>query len=206
MESEKMISMITDRIFIGGLDDVNSEDKLKVLKELGITHVLSLLYNDQEEKKKLVNGKLKKVWSNLDSDALEAERELVYSIFRTLFIRFKEQSVPNYICPKGCRDCKSELEHIKCGLSFAEFELSQILFGDLDAKVFVHCMAGIDRAPFVVAKYLSMNNHPPGSLSGWSRREKNEHHNLKYKMTLQEAYSEIKKVRPQITEHYEWSE
>jgi hypothetical protein len=203
MGGTKMISKITNNIFLGGLDDVNN---LEVLKSLGVTHVLSLLYNDQEEQKKFVDGKMKKVWSNLDSEALEAERTLVYSTFKKLFIRFKEQSVPNYICPKNCCSgpCTSELEHIQCGLKFAEFELSQILFGDLDAIVFVHCMAGIDRAPFVVAKYLSTHNHPPGSLGYWTRREKNQEHNLKYKMTLAEAYSEIKKVRPQIAEHYDW--
>jgi len=48
--------------------------------------------------------------------------------------------------------------------------------------VLLHCRAGIDRAPFLAALYL--------------------HHHLN--ISIQEAYTIIKKKRPCVIEHYEW--
>jgi hypothetical protein len=48
-------------------------------------------------------------------------------------------------------------------------------------RILVHCYAGFDRAPFVVAKYLS-------SVAA---------------LSIPQAYSIIKQQRP-IMEHYEW--
>ena len=52
-------------------------------------------------------------------------------------------------------------------------------------KVVVHCTGGIDRSPFVVATLLIKL----GKVSNYG-----------------EAYAMIKKVRPFVVEHYEWSE
>lgn len=51
-------------------------------------------------------------------------------------------------------------------------------------KILVHCVAGIDRSPFVVAKYLVEHGHAK---------------------SIGEAYGIIKKKRPFIVEHYEWA-
>jgi predicted protein tyrosine phosphatase len=68
------------------------------------------------------------------------------------------------------------------GFKLALKELCKILSDDPKAKVLVHCFGGVDRSPFLVASFLS----------------------LCYKMSLQDAYSEIRKVRPFIARHYEW--
>ncbi len=49
-------------------------------------------------------------------------------------------------------------------------------------KILVHCEAGIDRAPFVVALYLSKTKNLP----------------------LSKAYNIVKYHRPCVVEHYEW--
>ncbi len=49
-------------------------------------------------------------------------------------------------------------------------------------KILVHCEAGIDRAPFVVAQYLAMAK----------------------KIQLNKAYNIVKYFRPQTIEHFEW--
>lgn len=59
--------------------------------------------------------------------------------------------------------------------------LQAIYFGY--KRIVIHCTAGIDRAPFVVAKYFVYNE---------------------YAQTISDAYNMIKKKRPQIIEHYEW--
>lgn len=49
-------------------------------------------------------------------------------------------------------------------------------------NILVHCHAGIDRAPFVVALWLSKN----------------------FNCTFQEAYDFVKEKRPQTIQHFEW--
>ena len=49
-------------------------------------------------------------------------------------------------------------------------------------RILIHCMDGIDRAPFVVALYLCKVAH----------------------LSLPQAYSLIKQQRKHIMEHYEW--
>jgi len=52
-------------------------------------------------------------------------------------------------------------------------------------KILVHCIAGIDRSPAVVAKYLSDEKY--GFILG-----------------TDEAYEYVKNKRPQIKKHWEW--
>jgi protein tyrosine/serine phosphatase len=49
-------------------------------------------------------------------------------------------------------------------------------------NILVHCEGGIDRAPFVVAFFL----------------------HFELKIPIEKAYQMIRKIRPQIIEHYEW--
>ena len=64
----------------------------------------------------------------------------------------------------------------------AYYSLSRIKFAYPSENVLVFCVAGMDRSPFVVAKYLVDN-----MSYSWG-----------------DAYSLIKKCRPQAIEHYEW--
>jgi protein-tyrosine phosphatase len=53
---------------------------------------------------------------------------------------------------------------------------------DNHKHILVHCHAGVDRSPLVVALYLAKSQH----------------------MDVTDAYLLIKKARPWIVEHYEW--
>jgi protein-tyrosine phosphatase len=55
-------------------------------------------------------------------------------------------------------------------------------YSNAGLKTLVHCEAGIDRAPFVVALYFSTKNN----------------------IELSRAYNVVKYFRRQIMEHYEW--
>jgi protein-tyrosine phosphatase len=52
----------------------------------------------------------------------------------------------------------------------------------LDAKILVHCLAGIDRTPFVAMVYISK----------------------KYDMPYKEAYEFVKKKNPPTVFHWDW--
>jgi len=54
-------------------------------------------------------------------------------------------------------------------------------------RILVHCTAGIDRSPAVVARYLSYEKYS-------------------FILGVSEAYKYIKNKRPQIKEHLEWIE
>jgi protein-tyrosine phosphatase len=58
-------------------------------------------------------------------------------------------------------------------------------------RILVHCEAGIDRAPFVVALCLAMSSGRPPTM-------------LELRARLADAYKTVKKTRPQVVEHYEW--
>jgi len=68
----------------------------------------------------------------------------------------------------------------QCELAYCE--LSRIKFGAPMERVLVNCVAGIDRSPFIVAKYLRDK-----FIGGWER-----------------SYEIIKKCRPFINIHMEW--
>lgn len=60
-------------------------------------------------------------------------------------------------------------------------------------RILVHCTAGIDRAPFVVAYWLAYNNCVNME---WNQKP--------CKKCIPEWYKEVKHKRPQIIEHMEW--
>jgi protein tyrosine/serine phosphatase len=70
----------------------------------------------------------------------------------------------------------------KLGLELALKEIVAILRDEPNTKILIHCTGGIDRAPFVAASYLVR-------VCG---------------LELAYAYSQIKKVRPCVCEHYDW--
>jgi protein-tyrosine phosphatase len=55
---------------------------------------------------------------------------------------------------------------------------------NLQAKMLVHCLEGIDRTPFIVMLYVAQ----------------------KYNMTLKDAYDLVKQKRPETRFHMEWVE
>jgi len=64
--------------------------------------------------------------------------------------------------------------------------LKRVIMGE---RVLIHCIAGMDRAPFIVALLLGLTV------------------DLTYtKTSVMGAYQVIKKLRPQIIEHLEWLE
>lgn len=79
------------------------------------------------------------------------------------------------------------IEPIKIELRTAAYMLEELT--DKYSRILVHCTAGIDRSPFVVAYWLA-------------NKEYYTLHNTKDQMI--EAYKDIKKKRPQIIKHYEW--
>ena len=63
-------------------------------------------------------------------------------------------------------------------------------------RILVHCTAGIDRAPFVLALYLTNLSLDFDKTAGLTT--------IDFNSTFRKAYKFIKEKRPQIKEHYEW--
>ena len=57
-----------------------------------------------------------------------------------------------------------------------------VALSDMKAKILIHCIWGIDRTPFVAMIYVSK----------------------KYDKSYEEAYEDIKALRPQATYHLDW--
>ena len=102
--------------------------------------------------------------------------------------------------PILCKQNDIRFVHIPVGLTYEEDKDSikeelrtaaYMLFELLEKynRILVHCTAGMDRAPFVVAEYLA---------------HKEYYRLMDIKMQMEEAYKDIKKKRPQIIEHLEW--
>jgi protein-tyrosine phosphatase len=104
-----------------------------------------------------------------EDEPSDAEMQLA----QRLGIKYFHVAVNDY---KGI-ECKIELK-----TAIYMFELLTEKF----KRILVHCTAGIDRSPFVVACWLSGDDEPYE----------------KYWVAL--AYADIKKKRPIIAEHYEW--
>jgi len=86
------------------------------------------------------------------------------------------------------------LEPIKIELKVASYMLG--LLAEKYNRILVHCTAGMDRSPFVVALYLTRLN------ADVSRATKLDTTDLKF--WLDKAYNFIKEKRPQIIKHMEW--
>jgi protein tyrosine/serine phosphatase len=154
-----MISKITDRVFIGEYSDVvgptpeETTSRLKQLQALGIGHVVSLCARTQITKE-----------------------EAAFKANSPLGIWLHHQPIPVNKKSAGRRDA------FKLGLELALNEIVTILGDEPNAKILIHCTAGIDRAPFVVASYLVR-------VCG---------------LDLADAYRQIKKIRSCVCEHYDW--
>jgi len=86
-----------------------------------------------------------------------------------------------YNVPVGINSHRN-IETIKIELRTAAYMLEQLT--EKYKRILVHCTAGIDRAPFVVAAYLSGLHEDIMDMDYW--------------------YCKIKEKRPQIIEHWEW--
>jgi len=84
-----------------------------------------------------------------------------------------------------------EPDPIKIELRTAAYMLE--LLSQKYKRILVHCAAGIDRAPFVVAYWLASTTC---LMQEWK--------DLGCKKCIGEYYRVVKKKRPQIIEHYEW--
>jgi predicted protein tyrosine phosphatase len=160
-----MISQITNNLYIGEYLDVVGETpqetakKIQALQAEGINHIVSLC-----------------------SEGIEDHQILT-----------EKQAYPKYVpiqlhhTPVPISQVSTSLlgrtDPFKFGLELAVYEVHGILYMEPNAKILVHCTAGIDRSPFVVASYL-----------------------VRYcMMSLADAYQLIKKVRPFVCEHPEWA-
>jgi dual specificity MAP kinase phosphatase len=59
-----------------------------------------------------------------------------------------------------------------------------VALSDLDAKILIHCLVGIDRTPFLAMVYVSK----------------------KYKMSYETAYKFVSEKRPNTRYHWDWVE
>jgi len=86
------------------------------------------------------------------------------------------------------------LEPIKIELRTATYMLE--LLTEKYKRILVHCTAGIDRAPFVVAYWMVGNYWLFDDISYLQGED--------LKFWIRKSYKFIKEKRPQIVEHYEW--
>jgi protein-tyrosine phosphatase len=104
---------------------------------------------------------------NVSNDVYPGEEELC----RNLGIEYIHQPVP--------RKKTKTTDALKKDLCIAADLLEKLT---KSYRVLIHCESGVDRAPFVVAKYLC---------------------NIAY-LTMPQAYRIVKQQRKHILEHYEW--
>ena len=133
----------------------------------------------------------RRIFIGEQNDALNAEALQSHEI--NCVINLREKSVPeektllrklgiHYEHVPIPREGTKSMVAFKKSLGLATVILDEMLDDDQQHKVLVHCEAGIDRAPFVVALWL----FSVGDLE------------------LSQAYAIIKQRRKHIMEHYEW--
>ena len=168
-EVRKMISKITVNLYIGEYSDIvgqtpeETSSRLEQIKALGIKHVLSLLSEEIE------GSQIAK-----EAEAFKASCQGK----NPTNICFHHQPVPDHENPADC------LNPYQIGFKKALNEIAAILFREPNARILVHCVAAVDRSPFLIASFLCLH--------------------LGFR-TLSDAYAEIKKARQSfIIEHLEW--
>lgn len=187
-----MISRITSRIFLGEFSDVvdsnggNPRLRSEALDSFGINCILNIMEDGNgvvvEGRLMLSQLKYSYVWSPVPVDCA---------------------GCADYANSAVCDDClkKPGLKNSKFikGLDQACTKLSHILSRDGE-NVLVHCIAGMDRSPFVVAKYLSDKVKIVPKLS----TDKSKALDFIDVGSMSKAYAFIKLSRPFICEHLEW--
>lgn len=183
-----MITFITNQLAIGEFSDIVGQtheetlQKIRNLKELGITHVINCREtNDEMEQKGFRDA-----WR------------------KTILIRYIYEPVPaDPKMYKGGLDLS--MDKVRLGFQNVLYAIGQILFlQEREDKILVHCTAGMERSPFIVAKLLVDE-----VKSGWTDEEGNwlghkgkpTFHQFR---NMADAYKFIKSKRPCIIEHYEW--
>jgi hypothetical protein len=193
-----MITPITPHISIGEFSDIiYGDDALKhidavyALRRSGITSVINMREIDDEREQVA----FREAWR------------------KGYFVRYYYCPVPIdcgdctvYIANRGqCKSCPKNAETLSKdnkflqGLELAFLKLASILYDDYQENVLLHCTAGLDRSPFVVAKYLC---EKVKSVPDWDKQHKRM--NFHFFKNMTEAYAFIKTKRPQICEHPEW--
>jgi len=152
-----MITWITENVAIGEYTDARN---VELLKKEKIDCIFNLRVNNPE---------------GIADEILEETLELCSKMYPL------DNPIPHYYHIEVGRH--QGLEAIKIELRTAAYML-ELLAGKYE-RILVHCTAGMDRAPFVVAYWL----HKYSSMELWD---------------FNKAYSFVKKKRPFIVEHYEW--
>jgi len=169
-----MISWITSEIALGEFQDV-----LDCPLE-NIDTVISLMETeDEREIQRLKHLGIYYLWSPIP--VLCTEKCETYSRFHSKHLPSCEAH--NSACDSCSKGSFALAKHdpFRRGLNLALDLLEKSV--NNGEKVLIHCIAGMDRSPFVVAEYLVR---------------------VKNFSSLADAYSFIKSKRPQIFEHYEW--
>jgi protein-tyrosine phosphatase len=160
-----MISKINENLYIGEYSDIigqtleETKSRLRQLEALGIGHVLSLCSEGVE-----------RYQFAKEAEAFRASQQ------GKTHVQLHHQPIPISV------ESAHKHDPYKVGFQLALKEINSIFFNDPRAKVLVHCGAGVDRAPFLVASYLMRSCG----------------------LDLANAYKQIKKVRPSVCEHPEW--
>jgi len=184
-----MITFITNNLAIGEYSDIvgqtNKEtlQKIRKLDELGITYVINCRETNSEEEQKGFND----AWYN-----------------ESILIRYIYEPVP--ADPKMYEDgLVLQPDKITLGFENVLFTIGRILFlQDRSDKILIHCTAGMERSPFIVARLLVTDVG-----SGWTDEDgtwlghKGEPIFHQFR-NMADAYKFIKSKRPCIIEHYEW--
>lgn len=194
-----MITSITPHISIGEFSDIiYGDDPLKhidavyALRMSGITSVINMMERNDEREETA----FREAWQT---------GCYIRHYYCPVPVLCDCENYTNHVFNRdNCTTCDVMLNATKHnpfleGLEFAFCKLSDILYDDYQENVLLHCTAGIDRSPFVVAKYLC---EKVKSVPEWNKQhDKMDFHFFK---NMTEAYAFIRTKRPQICEHSEW--
>jgi protein-tyrosine phosphatase len=153
-----MISKITETLYIGEYADVVRQTQQETQLRF-------------EQLKALGVGHVLSLCSEgVESCQIENEFK-AFNANRKYAIMFHQKPVPDM------------MGRYEVGFKLALKEINNIFFNNPNAKILIHCLGGIDRAPFLVAAYMVRSCH----------------------LDLADAYKLIKKGRSSVIEHPEWA-